>query len=76
MAKNTKHREDREMYGKCMICLGNIPVEYYFAKGDEIICYECGTEYTLLSKNPVKLEMSGELYDLDDFDGEFRFDDY
>lgn len=74
MGKFNKHQSDRERFGKCQICLGYIPVEYYFGQGDEIVCYECGTEYTILSKNPVKLEMIEDKYH-DEFYGENLFDD-
>ena len=43
--------------GQCVICLEHIPIEYYFKSGDVIICYECGTEYTILSKSPLKLKI-------------------
>jgi|GEM_PF-846486 len=76
MAKLKKRQMSEEKFGKCEICLGNIPVEYYFTKGDEIVCYECGTEYTLVSKNPVKLEMIGDYYEQDDDFGELFFEDY
>ncbi|WP_319549088.1 hypothetical protein [Desulfogranum marinum] len=76
MTKKKHHTVDAERFAKCQICLNNIPVEYYFNKGDEIICYECGTEYTLISKSPVKLEMSGDYYEQDDYFGEMHFDDY
>ena len=74
MSKFKKHQNDGERFGKCEICMELIPVEYYFSQGDQIICYECGTEYILLKKNPVKLAMN-ERYDLDDYFGEVLFDD-
>ena len=75
MGKFNKHQTDRERFGKCEICLEYIPVEYYFSKGDSIVCYECGTEYTLTSKNPVKLSMEEGSYGSDDYFGELIFDD-
>lgn len=68
MGKFNKHQSDRERFGRCEICLEYIPVEYYFGEGDQITCYECGTEYTLINKNPVKLAMldsdgSGDYFD-------------
>jgi hypothetical protein len=75
MGKFNKHQGDRERFGKCEICLEYIPVEYYFSKGDTIICYECGTEYTLVSKNPVKLVIADNPYIGDDYFGELLFDD-
>lgn len=74
MAKFNKHTSDRGRFGKCEICMGNIPVEYYFSEGDQITCYECGTEYTLLSKSPVKLTML-DGYAGDDYFGEMQFDE-
>ena len=76
MSKISKHRGDRAKYGKCAICMGNIPIEYYFGIGDEICCYECGTLYIIASKNPVKLEMHEDRYDHDDYFGEELFEDY
>ncbi len=72
----SKHSHDEaEEYGKCSICLEHIPVEYYFSAGDTLVCYECGTEYVLLSKNPVQLSIleEGEYQD-DEYDS-LRFDD-
>lgn len=74
MGKFNKHQSDRERFGKCEICLEYIPVEYYFSEGDRIVCYECGTEYALLQKNPVKLTMI-DSYDHDDYFGELLFDE-
>lgn len=76
MGKFNKHQGDRERFGKCEICLEYIPVEYYFGVGDTIVCYECGTEYTITSKNPVRLAMVEDRYDSDDYFGELLFDDY
>lgn len=76
MSKFNKHQSDRERFGKCQICLGYIPVEYYFSKGDEIICYECGTEYIVASKNPVKLEMIGDNFETEEYFNEMIFDDH
>ena len=75
MGKFNKHQADRERFGKCDICLEYIPVEYYFNKGDSIVCYECGTEYTLTSKNPIKLAIAEGGYDHDDYFGDLLFDD-
>lgn len=75
MGKLNKHHGDRERFGKCDICLEYIPVEYYFNKGDSLVCYECGTEYILTSKNPVKLTMSEARYDPDAYSGDLRFED-
>ncbi|BHH86117.1 hypothetical protein [Desulforhopalus sp. 52FAK] len=74
MAKFNKHQSDRERLGKCEICLEYISVEYYLSEGDQIACYECGTEYTLLSKSPVKLVMMDD-YGTEDYFGEMLFDD-
>ena len=76
MGKFNKHQGDGERFGKCEICMEFIPIEYYFNRGDEITCYECGTDYTILSKSPVKLSMLEASYDPDDYFGEMMFDDY
>ena len=76
MGKFNKHRNDRERFGKCKICLGYIPIEYYFGIGDEIDCYECGTVYTIESKNPIKLTMAHDHYRDDDYFGEMLFEEY
>lgn len=76
MGTFNKHQKDRERFGKCQICLGYIPIEYYFNVGDEITCYECGTTYFIESKKPVKLKMSEDRYSDDDYFGEMLFDDY
>ena len=74
MGKFNKHQSDRARFGKCEICLEYIPVEYYFSEGDRIVCYECGTEYNLVGKNPVRLSMM-DVYGQDDYFGELLFDD-
>ena len=76
MGKFNNHHSDRERFGKCQICLGYIPIEYYFGIGDEINCYECGTTYFIEAKNPVKLRMSEDRYFEDDNDEPLVFDDY
>jgi hypothetical protein len=68
MGKFNKHQGDRERFGKCEICMGAIPVEYYFGIGDEIICYECGTSYTIAAKVPIKLQITEGYYEDDYFD--------
>lgn len=50
-------------------------MEYYFNEGDQITCYECGTEYTILKKSPVKLGML-DSYEKDDYFGDKNFDDW
>lgn len=75
MSRFNRQQDDRGRFGKCDICLEYIPVEYYFGEGDSIVCYECGTEYVLTSKNPVKLTMSEEAYGTDDYFGDLLFDD-
>ncbi len=75
MGKINKQRSERERFWKCDICMELIPIEYYFNEGDEITCYECGTDYTLISKMPVKLVTLTNSYDPDDYAGEMRFED-
>lgn len=74
MGKFNNHQGDRERFGKCEICLELIPIEYYFSTGDTIVCYECGTEYNIISKTPVKLTMLEGKYDPDEYYDELRFD--
>lgn len=75
MGKFNKHQSDRDRFGKCIICMEYIPIEYYFSKGDEIVCYECGTEYTLISKTPVELALAEGNYSNDDYFGDLLFED-
>lgn len=72
MGKYNKHQSDRQRFGKCEICLEYIAIEYYFNKGDQITCYECGTEYLLVSKNPVKLTIQ----DHNGYDHDFDVSDH
>ncbi|MBM9606022.1 hypothetical protein [Desulfopila inferna] len=73
MSTFNKHHGDRERFGKCQICLEYIPIEYYFGIGDTIMCYGCGSEYVIESKNPVKLNLSEGVFDPDGLDDEFLF---
>ena len=75
MGKFNKHKGDRGKFGKCAICLEFIPIEYYFSIGDAIVCYECGTEYMLTSKEPVELTMLEADRDPDDYYGDMIFED-
>ncbi len=75
MAKFKKHQGDRGKFGKCAICLEYIPIEYYFSIGDAIVCYECGTEYVLTSKEPVQLAMLDADRNPDDYYEDMIFDD-
>lgn len=75
MGNFNKHQNDRDRFGKCEICLRHIPIEYYFSKGDTIICYECGTEYILTEKNPVRLSMAEGSFDPDSYYGDFLYND-
>lgn len=68
------HKRDVERFGKCDICLEIIPFEYYFSIGDEITCHECGTEYTILSKDSAKLTMLEASDDPGDYRGEMKFE--
>jgi hypothetical protein len=76
MGKNNKRAGESERFGKCHICLGYIPIEYYFGVGDVIECYECGTAYIIDSKSPVKLSMADDYYEQDDYFGDMLFEDY
>lgn len=75
MGKFNKHQDDRERLAKCEICLEYIPIEYYFGEGDAVVCYECGTEYILTSRNPIKLAITEGRYDDDDYFGDLILDD-
>lgn len=75
MAKYNRRQSDRERFGKCVICESDIPIEYYFGTGDKLICYECGSDYTLLSKDPVKLQLEESLHE-DGYLDELLFDEY
>ena len=75
MGKLNYQQGERNRFGTCDICLKSIPVQYYFCKGDEIVCYECGTEYIIKSKNPVKLSMIEDRYWSSHEYGELYFDD-
>ncbi len=54
---NRQHQKCGHL-GKCQVCLGNVPFEYYFGIGDEITCDKCGTIYFIQSKHPLKLVKS------------------
>ena len=75
MAKVNKKQTERGRFGKCDICMEYIPIEYYFSQGDTIVCYECGTEYVLTSKDPIKLTKLEVDHDPDDYYGEMLFKD-
>lgn len=76
MGKFNERQGDRGRFGKCQICLDYIPVEYYFDVGDEIVCYECGTEYTISSIDPIRFDMIEDRCNTDDYCEEMHFDDY
>ncbi len=75
MGKLNKQHQDRERFGKCEICLENIPIEFISVSVIRLFAIECGTEYVLKSKTPVKLAITEGNYDPDDYFGEMIFDD-
>lgn len=75
MGKFNKYQGDSEKFGKCEICLNYIPIEYYFGDGDAVVCYECGTEYILTSRYPIRLSISENRYDPSDYYGGLNFTD-
>lgn len=66
MAKTTKKNQENQKFGKCEVCLGLIPIQYYFTIKDTVTCYECKTEYVIVSKDPVVLEKVDQQFDPDE----------
>lgn len=76
MGRANKHQADNNRFEKCEICSEYIPIMHYLAKGDLVVCYECGTEYILTSKKPVKLSIAEKRYDTDDYFGDVMFENH
>ena len=66
MGKRNKQYEEEQQIVECRVCDGTIPLEFYVARGDMIYCDECGAEYIIKSRNPVRLFLLEEEFDEED----------
>ena len=69
MGKRNKQFEE-ERVASCNICGGDIPIDFYMDRGDIVNCDECGEEFVLQSRKPVRLSLL-----VDDSDDYLNFDD-
>lgn len=68
MGKRNKRYEEEERVVDCGVCEGVIPLEFYVARGDMLCCDECGAEYIVKSRNPVRLLLLEEEFEEEDDD--------
>ena len=66
MGKRSKQYEEEERVVPCEACDGDIPLAFYVDRGDMLCCDECGAEYIVKSRNPVRLVILEEEYEDDD----------
>ncbi len=69
MGKKRRSYEQEARFARCDVCYGEIPIEFYFAKGEVVVCSECDTEYILDCRQPVILSMFENSFDDGFFDG-------
>ena len=62
MGKRNKQYENQTRFGRCEICNNEIPIEFYFDKGEVVFCNECSSEYIIKSLRPVRLMLINEDY--------------
>ena len=70
MGKKSKQYENEQIVD-CEACDGLISLEFYFRSGDVVCCEECGAEYLINSRKPLRLQLLEEeddYYDDDDFE--------
>lgn len=68
--RSRKYEESR--FGRCEMCGGSIPVEFFCDRGDAVFCDECSSEYIIVSRSPIRLMRIEEDID-DDFYGDLDF---
>nr|MBF0221112.1 hypothetical protein [Desulfobulbaceae bacterium] len=69
MEKRSRSYENESRFARCEICYGEIPIEFYFGKGEVVVCSECDTEYILEERHPLVLTMVVDRYDDENFEG-------
>ena len=68
MSNKRKGYNQYSPFGRCEVCYGEIPIEYYFSQGEVVACRECDTEYIIECRHPVDLSMVVDIYDEGYFD--------
>ena len=71
MGKRSKRFEEKDQFVDCAICDGVVPMEFYMARGDMVCCDECGAEYIIKARNPIRLLLLEEEFDLEDDDDDY-----
>lgn len=66
MGKRNKRYEEEERAVECQVCENIIPLEFYIARGDMLCCDECGAEYIIKSRNPIRILLLDEEFDEDE----------
>ena len=62
MEKKRKSYESGCLFAQCKVCHDDIPIEFYFGKGERLVCSNCYSEYVILSKRPLMLKLSKGYY--------------
>ena len=62
MGKKRKSYENGCQFARCEVCHDDIPIEFYFAKGEKLFCSNCYSEYVVQSKRPPMLKLSKGYY--------------
>ena len=75
MGTKSRRHEKESRFGRCEICNAEIPIEFYFAKGEVIFCSECSSEYVIQSLKPIVLTLVTEDFEKEDVEKEMSFDD-
>ena len=61
--------EQDSQVARCEVCSRAIPIEFYFDKGEVIVCSGCDTEYLLECRKPAILSILVDAYDDGFYDG-------
>lgn len=80
MGKRMKKYQNVEVV-ECTCCDGGITVTHHMGRGDLLCCEECGAEYLLNARKPLRLELIREdedyfFTDDDDSDEYFSLDGF
>lgn len=60
MGKRDKKYEQEYRYGRCVVCDGEVELEFYIERGDVVSCGNCGAEYIIKALQPICLRLLEE----------------
>ena len=74
MGKRNRQFEEEERFVMCEVCEEDIVIEFYVDKGDLVGCEECGSEFIVKSRDPVRLFLLDN--EFDEYEDDYLDEDY